>query len=172
VALPEQQHETWNSLCAEYRFNVPHRVVSGGETRYHSVKNALAFVPPNCIVGVHDGVRPLVATQVIEQCFAAAEAFPAVVPVIPLSDSIREINPQTQQSKPVDRSQYRLVQTPQVFQSEILLQAYQTPWQPEFTDDASVAGQCCEIHLADGNRENIKITTPADLLMAQALMNH
>jgi 2-C-methyl-D-erythritol 4-phosphate cytidylyltransferase len=171
VALPEAQHETWKSLCDAYRFDIPHRTVSGGETRYHSVKRALALVPPGCIVGVHDGVRPLVARQVIAQCFAMAETFPAVVPAVALSDSIREINPHTGQSKPVNRAQYRLVQTPQVFQSEIILRAYQMPWTPEFTDDASVAGHLCEIQLADGNRENIKITTREDLIMAEALLN-
>ncbi|MDR2626662.1 MAG: 2-C-methyl-D-erythritol 4-phosphate cytidylyltransferase [Dysgonamonadaceae bacterium] len=171
VALPVQQKETWKSLCATYRFDVPHQVVSGGETRWNSVKNALAFVPSGCIVGVHDGVRPLVSREVIERCFSTAEAFPAVIPVLPLSDSIREINPQTQQNKPVDRSHYRLVQTPQVFQSEILLQAYRMPCQPGFTDDASVAGQYCEIRLVDGNPENIKITTREDLTIAEALLN-
>ncbi|MDR1120789.1 MAG: 2-C-methyl-D-erythritol 4-phosphate cytidylyltransferase [Dysgonamonadaceae bacterium] len=170
VVLPEMQQAYWADLCIAHGFNIRHRVVSGGETRYHSVKNALALISPGSIVGIHDGVRPLIDQQVIRQCFQAAETHPAVIPVIPLSDSIREIGQTEQQSRPVDRQRYRLVQTPQVFQSDILLQAYEAPYNPQFTDDASVVGQISDIHLVAGNKENIKITTREDLIIAEALL--
>jgi 2-C-methyl-D-erythritol 4-phosphate cytidylyltransferase len=170
VVLPEMQQSHWADLCIAHHFNIRHQVVSGGETRYHSVKNALALISPDSITGIHDGVRPLIDRQVIRQCFHAAETYPAVIPVIPLSDSIREIGPTEQQSRPIDRQQYRLVQTPQVFQSDVLLQAYQAPYSPQFTDDASVVGQICDIHLVAGNKENIKITTREDLIIAEALL--
>jgi 2-C-methyl-D-erythritol 4-phosphate cytidylyltransferase len=171
VVLPEHQQPSWRERCITHHFDIPHQIVSGGETRYHSVKNALRLVSSGCTVGIHDGVRPLVSETIIRECFMAAETFPAVVPAIPLSDSIREINQQTGQSKPVDRQQYRLVQTPQVFWSEILLQAYQSPYKPEYTDDASVVEPFCNIHLIEGDKENLKITTPLDRIVAEALLN-
>ncbi len=173
IVLPENQQERWNELCSEYGFTITHSIVSGGETRFHSVKNALSLLPADkdVLVGIHDGVRPLISLPVIKKCFDTAEEYPAVIPVIPVSDSIRELNPSSGESKPVDRQYYRLVQTPQVFQSKILLKAYSEPYTPEFTDDASVAGKICSIHLTDGNKENIKITTREDLVIAEALFS-
>ena len=168
VVLPEEHEEYWRMLCREIGCKVPHRVVHGGETRFHSVFNAIQTIGGDGLVAVHDGVRPFVATDVIASCFMAAEAYGAAIPVVPVVESVREIGGGT--SRPFDRNRLRIVQTPQVFRSEVLREAYGQPYNACFTDDASVveaAGHT--IHLVDGNRENIKITTPTDLKVAALL---
>jgi 2-C-methyl-D-erythritol 4-phosphate cytidylyltransferase len=156
----------WKDLCRTLNLTIPHEVVTGGEERFHSVKNGLAVVPSDvAVVGVHDAVRPLVSDQTLQHCYGAAREKGNAVPVVPLSDSIREIS--QGKSKHVNRANYQLVQTPQCFSRSLLLEAYRQTYTPSFTDDASVveaAGHA--IHLVQGNMENIKITTPTDLLFA------
>ena len=165
LVLPADQHDYWKELCKKHRFLSPELVARGGETRFHSVKNGLALLPDNeeAIVGVHDGVRPFVSKETIERCFAEAAKGKAVVPVVPVVETIRQILPDGK-SVTRPRDEYRLVQTPQTFPLALLKEAYQQPFSESFTDDASVVeafGK--EIVMVEGNRENIKITTPSDL---------
>ncbi len=171
LVLPKQHHITWNNLCEKHNFSLKHQVVYGGETRFHSVRNALLCVQGNdAIVGVHDGVRPLVSDKLIQRCYKAVEEYLAVIPVIPVFDSLRELDI-LGNSKPVDRQCFRAVQTPQVFRSDILKRAYSTEYLPEFTDDASVIERICNIHIIEGDRKNIKITVYEDLLVAEAFLS-
>ncbi len=154
------------------KFKIPElTVVNGGETRFHSVKNALEKVSPGVqMVAVHDAARPLVSLQTIQAAFNAAEKSGAAVPVIDVNESLRQID--SLGSNAVNRKDYRIVQTPQCFKKEILTEAYQQNYIPEFTDDATVvesAGN--KIQLTPGNPENIKITYPQDLLLAAALLD-
>lgn len=171
IVLPKEQHEYWYELCKKHRFTSTYTVAEGGETRFHSVKNGLAMIPDDAegIVGVHDGVRPFPSVEVIRNCYETARTAKAVVPVIPVVETLIHIDGQGN-SETVPRDSYRLVQTPQAFDIQLLKRAYKQPYQDSFTDDASVVdsiGQ--EITLIDGNRENIKITTPFDLRMARIL---
>ena len=166
IVLPEEQQAYWQMLCRELNCAIPHRTVHGGETRFLSVRNGLQSVDGDGWIAVHDGVRPFVSHTVIDACFATAEQFGAAVPVLPMIDSVREVD--ETQSRPFDRERLRIVQTPQVFRADWLRHAYEQPYQPQFTDDASlVEAAGYPIHLVDGNRENIKITTPVDLQWAQ-----
>lgn len=170
VVLPEDQIDTWKRLCEAHVFSRIHRVVAGGETRFHSVRNGLGAVASNGLIAVHDGVRPLVAPSVIAACFAAAADGGAAVPVVPVVESVREVDADGG-SRPVDRTRLRVVQTPQVFRADVLRAAYCLPYDPRFTDDASVVeASGVAVHLVPGNRENIKLTTPMDLLLAEQLM--
>ena len=170
VVLPEDQIETWKRLCEAHVFGRIHRVVAGGETRFHSVRNGLGAVASNGLIAVHDGVRPLVAPSVIAACFAAAADGGAAVPVVPVVESVREVDADGG-SRPVDRTRLRVVQTPQVFRADVLRAAYRLPYDPRFTDDASVVeASGVAVRLVPGNRENIKLTTPMDLLLAEQLM--
>lgn len=170
VVLPEDQIDTWKRLCEAHVFSRIHRVVAGGETRFHSVRNGLGAVASNGLIAVHDGVRPLVAPSVIAACFAAAADGGAAVPVVPVVESVREVDADGG-SRPVDRTRLRMVQTPQVFRADVLRAAYCLPYDPRFTDDASVVeASGVAVHLVPGNRENIKLTTPMDLLLAEQLM--
>lgn len=169
LALPEKEQSTWLSLCEKHQFDVPHQVVNGGESRFHSVQNALQKVSEESIIAIHDGVRPLVSETVITDCLEAAKTHGSVIPTLPMQDSIRKVA--GNKSQIADRSQFVLVQTPQCFQSSIILKAYQQDYQSSFTDDASVVEQLGHsIHLVEGNKENIKITTPEDLRMAEVLI--
>ena len=164
VVLPEDQIEMWKRLCEAYAFGRIHHVVAGGETRFHSVRNGLDAVASDGLIAVHDGVRPLVAPSVIAACFAAAADGGAAVPVVPVVESVREVDADGG-SRPVDRTRLRVVQTPQVFRADCL------PYDPRFTDDASVVeASGVAVRLVPGNRENIKLTTPMDLLLAEQLM--
>jgi len=170
VVLPEDQIDTWKRLCEAHVFGRIHRVVAGGETRFHSVRNGLGAVASNGLIAVHDGVRPLVAPSVITACFAAAADGGAAVPVVPVVESVREVDADGG-SRPVDRTRLRVVQTPQVFRADVLRAAYCLPYDPRFTDDASVVeASGVAVRLVPGNRENIKLTTPMDLLLAEQLM--
>ena len=167
LVIPEEHESYWKMLCKELNFTVPHRVVYGGETRFHSVRNGLREVKGDGLVAVHDGVRPFVSPEVISSCFTAAEAFGAAIPVIPMIESVREII--GEESYPFDRNRLCIVQTPQVFRASILHEAYEQLYDERFTDDASlVEASGHAIRLVDGNRENIKITTPMDLQYAKA----
>ena len=170
VVLPEDQIDTWKRLCEAHVFSRIHRVVAGGETRFHSVRNGLGAVASNGLIAVHDGVRPLVAPSVIAACFAAAADSGAAVPVVHMVESVREVDADGG-SRPVDRTRLRVVQTPQVFRADVLRAAYCLPYDPRFTDDASVVeASGVAVRLVPGNRENIKLTTPLDLLLAEQLM--
>ena len=147
--------------------NSPSRCQGGGETRFHSVLNGLSLIPDEGIVAIHDGVRPLTAHRVIENCFHVAEEKGGAIPVLPLTDSLRQIFPD-KSSKAVDRTAFVAVQTPQTFRVEEIKKAYKLPYNDTFTDDASVyeaAGYIPE--LVEGNRENLKITLPVDMAIAE-----
>ena len=170
LVLPKSQIEHWKSLCLKHHFSVKHKVTKGGETRYQSVKNGLTLISnPNALVAIHDGVRPLVSKEVVENCFIAAEKYDNAIPVVKPVESVRI--QEGDNSFIADREKVMLVQTPQVFKTSLIKKGYETPYQPSFTDDASVIEFMGEkIHLVEGNRENIKITTPLDLKIAETLM--
>lgn len=143
-------------------------VVGGGETRFHSVKNGLQKAE-NAVVFVHDGVRPLVSSSLIRTCYEAAIVHGSAIPVIDMKDSIREVNGTA--NKAVNRDQYKIIQTPQTFLSEILLPAFELPYDPLFTDEATVVERLGnKVHLVPGEESNIKITKPLDLAIATALL--
>ena len=170
LVLPHSQQDFWLELCRKHCFNIPHRIADGGETRFHSVKNGLALVETPALVGVHDGVRPFVSSEVIERCYAEAQIRRAVVPCIGVVETVRHLQA-AGGSVTVPRDEYRLVQTPQVFDAALLKEAYEQPYTPLFTDDASVVeAMGVPVVLTEGNRENIKITTPFDLKVASALL--
>lgn len=171
LVLPKEQHEYWNELCKNYHFTDAYAVVEGGETRFHSVRNGLAAIPDDTqgVVGIHDGVRPFPSVEVIRACYETARTAKAVIPVVPVVETVRHIVAGGK-TETVDRADYRLVQTPQTFDIQLLKQDYAQPYRDCFTDDASVvesAGH--EVTLIEGNRENIKITTPFDLRIARIL---
>ena len=169
LVLPQEQQTYWQELCAKHSFVIEHTVVDGGETRFHSVKNGLACVNSG-LVGVHDGVRPFVSPEVIKRCYELAAIKKAVIPVIDVVETVRHITETG--SETVSRNDYKLVQTPQVFDAELLKQAYAQEYTPFFTDDASVVeAMGVSVCLAEGNRENIKITTPFDLKISSVLVN-
>lgn len=170
LVLPCNQQVYWAELCREHYFQIPHVVANGGETRFQSVKNGLALVQTPALVGVHDGVRPFVAQAVIARCYALAEEKKAVIPVIDVVETVRHLVDEG--SVTVSRDEYKLVQTPQVFDADLLIRAYGQPYTPHFTDDASVVEALgMPVVLTEGNRENIKITTPFDLKIASALID-
>ena len=170
VVLPQIQQAYWRELCVRYDFRLPHTVVDGGETRFHSVRNGLLQVEAPALVAVHDGVRPFVSSEVIARCYRLAAEHQAVVPVVGVVETLRRLEPEGQ-SVTVPRDGYRLVQTPQVFDADLLLRAYSQPYVESFTDDASVVEAYGHaVCLTEGNRENIKLTTPFDLKVAAALL--
>ena len=171
LVLPAGQHDYWRKLCTEHSFNkIDYQLVDGGATRFHSTLNGLAKVPADGIVAVHDGVRPLVSQATLQRCFSAAEQCKAAVPAIPVNESVRQIESDGG-NHAVDRSSYVLVQTPQVFDAQTLHSAFAQPYDPLFTDDASVVERMgVKVSIVEGNFENIKITRPVDLVLAEALM--
>lgn len=169
LVLPREQQEYWKELCLRHGFAQQHTVADGGETRYHSVRNGLSVLKGNGLVAVHDGVRPFVSQEVIARCFEAAARHKAVIPVMPAIETIRHKLPDGK-SVTVDRNEYCMVQTPQVFDAATLIEAYRQDYSPSFTDDASVVEAAgTEVFLVEGNRENIKITTPFDLRISEVL---
>ena len=170
LVLPESQQDYWRTLCDEYHFSQPYTLANGGETRFHSVKNGLVKVAPDALlIGVHDGVRPFVSLDTIRATYDEASRSEAVVPVIEVVETVRHLV--DGKSITVPRSDYRLVQTPQVFSASLLRQAYEQPYTDFFTDDASVVERFEHpVTLVPGNRENIKITTPFDLTIASAMI--
>ena len=169
LVLPQDQVPYWNSLCEKYSFKIPYQLAFGGNTRFHSVCNGLAFVTEESFVGIHDGVRPFVSKEVIKRCYEEARIKRAVIPVIDIVETVRRVTPDG--SETVDRNNYKLVQTPQVFESSLLKRAYKQDYLPSFTDDASVVEALgSKIFLVEGNRENIKITTPYDINIASSLL--
>ena len=169
LVLPADQIDVWKSLCKKHAFTLTHTIECGGSTRFHSVKNGLTAVSIPSLVAVHDGVRPLVSVETINACFDAASEYGTAVPVIDAIDSIRKITENGSVS--VNLLEYKFVQTPQVFDGELLIKAYRQDFSECFTDDASVVeAMGAKMHLVAGNRENIKITTEMDLILANQLM--
>ena len=167
LVLPKAQQDYWQGLCAAHQFNIDYLLADGGETRFHSVQHGLALIPDDAegVVGVHDGVRPFVTVDVISRCYQGVRQAGAVIPVVPVVETLRHVTEGTKQ-----RVDYRLVQTPQVFDIQLLKAAYRQQYNDDFTDDASVVEAYGHtIMLVDGNRENIKITTPFDMKVAEAL---
>jgi 2-C-methyl-D-erythritol 4-phosphate cytidylyltransferase len=160
----------WKEEVVRHAFQLPHTIIAGGEERFHSVKCALdAIEDMNAIVGIHDGVRPLVSVETLTRCFDAAEEHGNAVPVVPVNDSLREISENGNHG--VDRSRYRIVQTPQCYRVNLLKQAFNSPFRSSFTDDASVFESTGNaIHLVEGNRDNLKITTPEDLRLLESML--
>lgn len=169
VVLPSDHLEFWDSLLKKHSYKVSHHVAGGGPARFFSVRNGLEGVPDECIVAIHDGVRPLVSKDTISRCFETAMNYGNAVPVISPADSIRMVT--GIDSVPVDRRHIKQIQTPQVFRAGLIKKAYLREYSEAFTDDATVLESTGErIVLVDGNRENIKITTPEDLLLAETLL--
>ena len=171
LVLPEAQQDYWRKLCEEFHFDVEYNLANGGQTRFHSVQNGLALVPDDAegVVGVHDGVRPFPSIEVIRNCYETARTAKAVIPVIPVVETVRHL--EGDKSVTVPRGDYRLVQTPQTFDIQLLKSANRQPYNDGFTDDASVVESYGHaITLVEGNRENIKITTPYDLKIAEVLI--
>ena len=188
LVLPKAQQAYWLQLCQQYYFPLPslfpphagdesgaefppYLMADGGETRFHSVQNGLALIPDDAegVVAVHDGVRPFVALEVIARCFETARNCGAAVPVTPVVESLRHLSADSSESVP--RDQYCLVQTPQTFDIQLLKAANRQPYRDTFTDDASVVESYGHpITLVEGNRENIKLTTPFDLRIAETLV--
>ncbi len=171
LVLPQSQQDYWQQLCRQYHFSMDYLLADGGETRFHSVQHGLALIPDDAegVVGVHDGVRPFPSLKVIRHCYETARTAKAVIPVIPFVETVRHL--EGNGSVTVPRGDYRLVQTPQTFDIQLLKAANRQPYNEGFTDDASVVESYgCPITLVEGNRENIKITTPYDLRIAETLI--
>ena len=172
VVLPESDMAIWKELCATHSFSVNHEIAVGGETRFDSVQNGLKKITDNGIVAIHDGVRPFVSYETIHRCFQTASETGNAIPAVELVDSIRKV--ENRRNVAVNRTEYKLIQTPQVFDVTKIKSAYEMASvenKSMFTDDASVfefAGNA--INLVEGNRENIKITTAFDLIIAEAMM--
>jgi len=169
VVLPASQRKYWEDLCEQHEFTLAHKITNGGTTRFESVKNGLSLVSSPALIGIHDGVRPFVSPNTLERCYHHAKALGNAIPVLDAYESIRQLKNESSQA--LDRMAIKLVQTPQVFHSDILLPAYEQHYNPLFTDDASVVEAYGKtIHLVAGNRENIKLTTPFDLVLAEAFI--
>lgn len=169
VVMPESHVSFWENLCKTYAFTIPHSKVPGGVERFHSVKNGLRQIDEEGMVFIHDAVRPLVTLATLERCFSLASEKGNAVPVVPVSESVRYGD--FDESRTIDRQKVWLVQTPQTFDTKLIKAAYNQEFQPGFTDDASVlehAGHT--IWLTEGNRENIKLTWPEDMIMAENLL--
>lgn len=166
VVLPQAHFDIWKALCMGHRFFVPHEVAAGGEQRWHSVKAGLERVEGDGLVAVHDGVRPLVSAALIARCFAAAERSAAAIPVVPVVPSIRETT--ADGSRALDRSRLLAVQTPQCFHTDLLRKAFAQPYDPVFTDEAALVERLgVKVALVEGEENNIKVTTPMDLRLAE-----
>lgn len=170
LVLPSPFVEFWKSLCNRFDFTIPHEVIEGGDSRYRSVKNGLQSIGAHSLVAVHDGVRPLVSEETIQRVFEAAEQEGSAIPVVKINESVRMLDGK-KGSMPANRGDFRLVQTPQCFRSDIILNAYQQKYQEHFTDDATVVeASGVKVNLVKGNYENIKITRPTDLKIANAFL--
>ena len=170
LVLPADQLDTWRTLCTEFNVTIPHRLVAGGATRWASVKAGLAALGEYAegLVAVHDGVRPLVSRAVVERTYAAAATHAAAAAAVLPKDSVRLVSQHGSAAQ--NRSRLRLMQTPQTFEIDLLRRAYAMPELASFTDDATVVDDLCRVQLVDGDYRNLKITTPEDLLVAEALL--
>ena len=170
TVLPKEHISLWEDLCMRYPLDVPQRIVAGGITRFHSVKNALAKVPDGVMVAVHDGVRPLVSGALIKEMFSRMLECRALIPVLPVTDTLKSLT-RTPDGRIVptgepdpDRSRVYGAQTPQMFLSEELRAAYELPYDTSYTEDASVAARYgIPLSYIEGERNNIKLTTPEDM---------
>lgn len=170
LVLPEAYHEQWDQICKKYSFHTQCKLAVSGPTRFHSVKNGLKYVPDNVLLAIHDGVRPLVSRETISGVYTFAMKFGNAIPVVKINESVRIT--EHAHSSPLHRERIRVVQTPQCFRSEIIKKAYNQSFRDIFTDDASVLESEGErLYLVEGNPENIKITTPYDLRLAEALLS-
>lgn len=169
LVLPADQQGYWHELTEKYGFNRKVRIANGGDTRYQSVKNGLALIDDDDskgVVGVHDGVRPLITADLIGRCFDGARSHDMCIPVIPVTDTLYHVGEGT-----VQRADYRLVQTPQCIRLGIMRKAYDQPFSDQFTDDASVCAPFVESETyIDGEPTNIKITRPLDMALAEAIL--
>lgn len=173
LVLPKDQQEFWQELCQKHDFKIMHQVADGGETRFQSSKNGLALIPDKDegVVAIHDGVRPFVSTDVIERCFDAARDDFAAIPVVPVTDTLRYID--RGHGHNVLRDHFRSVQTPQCFDISLAKQAFDQPYRETFTDDASVIESLgCQVTMVEGNRQNLKLTTPFDMMIAELLIHN
>jgi len=171
LVLPEAEIISWTRLCDQYKFSIPHQVIAGGDTRFQSVKNGLSAAKECNLIAIHDGVRPFVSHETLARCFNCADQNGTAIPVLPANESLREGT--MDESVPVDRSRFYLVQTPQVFKSSLIQESYNQAYIPEFTDDASVIEHSgTRVQLVLGNRENIKITFPEDLMVAEMFLKN
>jgi 2-C-methyl-D-erythritol 4-phosphate cytidylyltransferase len=169
VVLPEPYIDFWKSLCNRFEFTLKHTVLEGGKSRFYSVRNGLKDIDQNSLVAIHDGVRPLVSMNTIHLGFKTAEKKGNAIPVVKMNESIRQLK--NGESVPANRKKFRIIQTPQCFHSDIVKSAYEQEFREEFTDDATVVealGQ--KINPFDGNYENIKITRPVDLKIAETFL--
>jgi 2-C-methyl-D-erythritol 4-phosphate cytidylyltransferase len=171
LVIPNEHLAYWNELKVQFKFDIPHQIAMGGNTRFQSVKNGLALLSSG-LVGIHDAVRPLVSSSTILKTFEAASLNGAAVPVLQPSESMRILNADGR-NEALIRDSLRTVQTPQCFQAEKIIEAYKQEFHPDFTDDASVAERAgFNITLVDGNEENIKITRPIDLRIAEMFLKN
>ncbi|MBV6404693.1 MAG: 2-C-methyl-D-erythritol 4-phosphate cytidylyltransferase [Flavobacteriales bacterium] len=169
VVLPREHFDIWKALCMGHRFIIKHEVVAGGEQRWHSVKAGLEKVRGDGLVAVHDGVRPLVSTDLIARCFDAADAQAAAIPVVPVVPSIRETT--AEGSCALDRSRLLAVQTPQCFHTDLLRKAFEQPYDSAFTDEATLVERLgVKVTLVEGEEHNIKVTTSVDMRVAEVLL--
>lgn len=170
LVLPADQLATWQQLCAQYQVTIPHVLVPGGASRWASVKAGLAALSeqPTGLVAVHDGVRPLVSGAVVERTYAAAATHAAAAAAVLPKDSVRLVSQHGSAAQ--NRSRLRLMQTPQTFEIDLLRRAYALPELATFTDDATVVDDLCRVQLVEGDYRNLKITTPEDLVIAEALL--
>ncbi|MES2268853.1 MAG: 2-C-methyl-D-erythritol 4-phosphate cytidylyltransferase [Bacteroidota bacterium] len=171
LALHTSYHDLWGQLCSKHNFTIQHTVIAGGETRFHSVKNAVDTIDDaDALIAVHDAVRPLVSTTIIDEAYQCAYDNSTAVTAVKSRDSIRQVTNGTSAS--LNRDNIYLVQTPQTFSAAILKKAYEQPYADHFTDDASVVEQSgVAITLIEGSYSNIKITFPEDITIAEALIN-
>ncbi len=170
IALPESLQPEWDQICREYGVHIRYKLAFGGPARFHSVKSGLKHIPDNALVAVHDAARPLVTLDVIARVFNIAEKFGNAIPVTETADSVRLTDHSN--NSPLPRERIRLVQTPQCFRSELLKKAYDKNYTESFTDDATVLeADGSRLYLAEGHRNNIKITTPTDLIVAKAIID-
>lgn len=170
ITLPKEERKRWEQLCVEKNFTILFTIAPGGETRTESVRNGLMKVNEDCIVGIHDGVRPFVSREVLTRCYNEAMRTGSAIPVIPVSDTLRENT--NSGSITVDRSRYQLVQTPQCFESALIKNAYLRTVGKEYTDDAAVLEATgTNVHLCEGDKMNMKITLPSDLIIGEGILN-
>lgn len=174
LVLPKEQQDYWQELCEQYHFNEEYQLTDGGASRFQSCKNGLSMIPADTVglVAIHDGVRPFVSCETIARCFDTAQEAKAVIPVLPVTDTLR-FTGDSPSGRNVQRSDYKAVQTPQVFDIQLIKKAYEQEEKADFTDDASVVEHLGQtVTMVEGNRENIKITTPFDLKVAEVLVIH
>lgn len=170
LVAPADQLDSTQTILKSYVGQLDVNIVAGGETRFHSVQNGLSTIKEHGVVFIHDAVRPLVSDKLIYRCYEHALGFGNAIPAIPVTESMRLID-QDGYAKAVDREKIRIMQTPQTFMTDVIIPAFEQPYNPLFTDEASVAEMAgAKIHLVDGDKDNIKITTPGDMVIADTLI--